>query len=118
MGSTATQMTIQCAQNPVLIRADGLSEHQNQGNKDAIDAVTALRCLGVDERLINNRAHFAGDQVLNRVNRLVISRPDRCVTRLNGLPVQRYRTSPAVAGTATKPRSLAVELVTHRIQQC
>ena len=117
MGSAATQMTVQCSQNTVLIWLEGLLEHHDHRNQNAIDAITTLRGLNIDERLANHCAHLAGDQILNRIHRLVCSRLHRGVTRRHRASIQRNMARTAVATAATKARSLALKLMTQGVQK-
>ena len=117
VGSAATQMTVQCSQDSVLIWLEGLLEHHDHRNQNAIDAIATLRSLNIDERLANHCAHLAGDQVLNRFHRLVGNRPQGGVARCHRTSIQRNMARTAVATAATKARSLALKLVTQGIQK-
>ncbi len=117
MGSATTQMTVQYGQNMVLLWLAGLLEHHDQRNQNAIDAVTTLSSLNIDERLTNHCAYLAGHQMLNRLHGLVCSRLHRGVTRRHRASIQRNMARTAVATAATKARSLALKLVTQGVQK-
>jgi hypothetical protein len=76
-----------------------------------------LSRLKIDERLMDNGTHWAGDQMVNSLHGLLVSRPQGRVARLNRLSIQAHRASTTVTTPATEANTFAIELLAQNIEQ-
>lgn len=66
---------------------------------------------------MDHRADVAGNQMVDRLHCLIVSRPQGSVTGLDRLTIHPNRACTTVAASTTKPHTFAVELLTQNIEK-
>src|SRR6478609_5434105 len=90
----------------------GLGRHDH-----AVDAVAALRCLRIDERLLNPVRPPGGPEPFERRHRLATDGGQWGDARAHGLTVDDHGARPALAETAAEARASEAEVVAQDVEQ-
>jgi len=87
------------------------------GQDDAADAVSALRCLLVDEGLLDRVRMLKRSETLQRDNFVACSSRHGSDARADGFTAGEHRARPALAKTATELRSIQLKVVPQDVEQ-
>src|SRR2546423_8793944 len=117
MRAAAAKISIQRGSDLRIARVSLALEQGHGRNDDAVDAVSALDRLLVDERLLQRvESRFVADPLDGR-DLVTGDRPKRRVARGDGIAVQEHIARAALRFPTAEPRPLQLQIVAKDVQQ-